>query len=102
MDYFQLLVSIMNLPEEQKESLVNALKGLCQKEIPGAEYYFVPMDKGITEEGAQAKEYTRISQGEIAKWIYSSVNWGQVYKALIKEGLLVQSPAGLLMKLRRR
>ena len=101
MDNFQLLVSIMNLPEEQKESLVNALKGLCHRGTLGAEYYFVPMDKSITEEGAQAKEYTRLTQGEIAKWLYTSVNWGQVYKALIKEGLLVPSSAGLLMKLRR-
>ena len=102
MDYFQLLVSIMNLPEEQKESLVNALKGLCRKGTSGAEYYFEPMKEDIKEDGARAKEYTRITQGEIAKWLYSSINWGQVYKALIKEGLLVPSSAGLLMKLRRK
>ena len=102
MEYLQLLVSIMDLPEEQKARLVNALAGLCQKSGTGSDYFFEPMDKSITDEGAQAKEYTRITQGEIAKWLYSSVNWGQVYKALIKEGLLIQSPAGLLMKLRRR
>lgn len=102
MDYFQLLVSIMNLPEEQKGSLVNALIGLCQKGIPGAKYYFVPMDESITEDSARAKEYTRITQGEVAQWLYSNVNWGRVYKDLCREGLLVQSSHGVLMRLNAR
>lgn len=100
MDHFQLLCSIMNLPEEQKDSLINALMGLCKAKTFTSEYYFVPMDSSITEDGARAKEYTRITQGELAKWLYSSVNWGQVYKNLCKEGLLIQSSQGILMKMK--
>lgn len=102
MDNFQLLVSIMNLPEEQKDSLVNALMGLCQRGIPGAKYYYVPMNEEIKEDSARAKEYVRITQGEIAQWLYSNVNWGRVYKDLCKEGWLIQTPQGILMKLNGR
>lgn len=102
MDYFQLLTNIMNLPEEQKDCLVNALLGLCQGKTYSSEFYFVPMDNAITEDNAKAKEYVRITQGEIPKWIYSNVNWGRVYQDLCREGLLVQSSQGVLMKLRAR
>lgn len=102
MDFFQFLTNIMNLPEEQKDCLVNALLGLCQEKSYSSEYIFRPMDDSIKEDNARAKEYFRITQGEIPKWIYSNVNWGRVYQDLCKEGLLLPSPQGILMKLKAR
>lgn len=100
MEIIDDLIKVMTLPEEQRESLVQALVGLCKGPQPPYQYYFVPIKPEITTEADKAKEYFRHTQGEIPAWLYTSINWKQVYDKLCKEGLLIQSSSGTLMKLK--
>lgn len=100
MEIIDDLVKIMNLPTEQRDSLVQCIVGLCKGQQPPHPYYFLQMKEDITTDADKAKEYFRQTQGEIPSWLYTSINWKQVYEKLCKEGLLIQSPNGTLMKVK--
>ena len=100
MELIDDLIKVMALPEEQRESLVQAIVGLCKGSQPPHPYYFVPMKEEITSDADKAKEYFRLTQGEIPAWLYASINWKQAYTKLCQEGLLISSSSGTLMKLK--
>lgn len=100
MELINELVKVLELPQEQRDSLIQAMVGLCKGPTPSQEHYFIPMDRDISSDPDKAKEYFRMTHEDIPDWLYASVNWSQAYKKLCQEGLLVSSSAGTLMKLK--
>ena len=99
MDLIGGIVQFANLSAQEQALVIKTLRSL-QSNVDTAEERYVLMDVNITEESAKAKEYFNRSFCSVPTWIYSNINWKQVYKTLVKNGFLVEKEDGVYMKLK--
>lgn len=99
MDIVEGIINFANLPLKEQALVISTLHALQENSGVESERY-VPMDEEIKEDSARAKEYFKRSHCTVPTWIYSSINWKQVYKTLVKNGLLVEKDGSLYMKLK--
>lgn len=96
------IVNFANLSEQEQTLVIKTLRNLqerCNTSEEGG--FYVVMRSDITEESARAKEYFECSLCTVPTWIYSSINWKQVYKTLVKNKFLIEKEDGtVLMKLK--
>lgn len=100
MDLIEGIVKFSSLPTRDQELVIKTLCNLQSNEEV-VEERCVQMDTSITEDSARAKEYFKQSECTVPSWIYSNVNWKQVYKTLLKNGFIIEKEDGtVVMKLK--
>lgn len=90
------IVGFSELSKGRQATVIKTLMAVQQNQ----EVEEVLMPDDIVEEGARAKEYFKRASLIVPRWLFSSVNWKQAYSALLKEGLLVNTEQGLMMRFR--
>ena len=94
-----LVEGILDFSELSKERQTTVIKTLmAMQQCNDNQSTDVLMPQTIVEEGARAKEYFRRAGLIVPRWLFSSVNWKQAYSALLKEGLLVNTEEGMVMR----
>lgn len=95
------IVNFANMSEQEQTLVIKTLRNLQEECNTPEEESYVTMRSDITEESARAKEYFKCSLYTVPTWIYSSINWKQVYKTLVKNKFLIEKEDGtVLMKLK--
>ena len=84
----------IELTDEQKQMIISALQALQTTETEE-----VALSLPDTTDRQIAKEYVSRLNITLPSYIYSNINWNQVYSALEREGLIRRIDDTITMKL---
>lgn len=86
----------IDLEDESKQKIISALQTLQNSEVEE-----VTLTLADATERQIAKEYVNRLKLNLPPFLYSSINWNQVYIALEREGLIRRVDDTITMKLDR-